>query len=62
MVKHVKSTPKIGDQKCISPWAYIRERFSGSEIQNLKKFAYKPIYMRGNTKKLQKSSACAYVI
>ena len=43
MVKHVKSTPKIGDQKCISPWAYIRERFSGSEIQNLKKFAYKPM-------------------
>ena len=30
-------------QKFISPWAYIRERFSGSEIQNLKKFAYKPM-------------------
>ena len=30
-------------QKCISPWAYIRERFSGREMQNLKKFAYKPM-------------------
>ena len=30
-------------QKFISPWAYIWEGFSGSEIQNLKKFAYKPM-------------------
>ena len=36
-------------QKFISPWAYIRERFSGSEIQNLKNSLISPwAYMRGN--------------